>query len=114
MRLAIVGGRTFNDIHKLNEIMSKLSPPDTIISGGAIGADTVAANYARENNIELVEFLPDWKKYGRAAGMIRNKTIIDSADAVLAFWDGKSKGTKNSIALARKRKIPLWIEIYEI
>jgi len=60
-----------------------------------------------ENNIPIILFKPDWKKYGRAAGLRRNESIIESCDYCLAFWDGKSKGTKFSIDLCNKLKKPV-------
>lgn len=74
-----------------------------IISGGAKGADTLAKKYSNDNNIELLEFIPDWDKYGKSAGYIRNVEIIDNCDCVVAFWDGESKGTQHSINIAKKK-----------
>jgi len=103
MKAAIVGSRTFNDYDALRESIDSLNIHiDEIISGGAKGADSLAERYARENEIAITIFPAEWKKYGRAAGMIRNRDIIKSADVVIAFWDGESKGTKNSIDLAEK------------
>ena len=63
--------------------------------------------YTNENNIPIILFKPNWKKYGRAAGLRRNESIIESCDYCLAFWDGKSKGTKFSIDLCKKLKKPI-------
>jgi len=79
------------------------------VSGGARGVDTLAVYYAREHAIPLQEIHPQWAVEGPAAGFVRNKQIIDAADTVLAFWDGKSKGTKNSIDLARASGKQLFI-----
>ena len=68
----------------------------------AKGADSLAELYAKENDIPVEIFLPDWKKYGRAAGPVRNKLIIENAEFVVAFYDDESKGTKNGIDLAKK------------
>lgn len=65
-----------------------------IISGGAKGIDACAREYAVSHGIKLTEFLPEYEKYGRSAPLKRNITIIENADLVLAFWDGKSRGTK--------------------
>lgn len=73
-----------------------------IISGGAKGVDTCAADYAKAQGIPLLLFLPQYKLYGRAAPFIRNRAIVDEADMVLAFWDGKSSGTKYTMDYARK------------
>ena len=58
--------------------------------------------YAINNNIKLTEFLPDYKKYGKSVPLIRNIEIINYTDVILAFWDGKSRGTKYVIENAKK------------
>lgn len=78
-----------------------------IISGHASGADTLAERYAEDHGIPYIIFKPDWKRYGRGAGPIRNKAMIDYASednpVVIAFWNGESKGTRNMIDQGRKR-----------
>lgn len=103
MKLAIVGSRTFTNYEILEETLSTLEEPITeIISGGAPGADALAERWATKHNIPITVHKADWAKYGRAAGPKRNKKIIEDCDACVAFWDGKSKGTKNSIELSKK------------
>ena len=75
-----------------------------IVSGGAKGVDQCAAAYARQNNIKLTEFLPEYKKYGKGAPIVRNRLIVDYADKVIAFWDGKSGGTLSVIRYCQKAK----------
>lgn len=99
MNLAIVGSRGITDINLSQYITEQ---PEMIISGGAKGIDTLAAEYAHAHNIPLKEFLPEYDKYGRGAPIIRNRLIVEAADKVIAFWDGKSKGTLSSINLAKK------------
>ncbi len=101
MKLAVIGSRTFNDYDLVKSTLDN-HKPSVIISGGAKGADSLAKRYAIQNNIELIEIIPDWDKYGRAAGPIRNKEIVNQAEKVIAFWDGKSKGTKSAIDYANK------------
>ena len=98
MKIAIVGSR---NIH-IDNIEEYLSECDEIVSGGAKGVDTCAAEYAKKNNIKLTEFLPDYNRYAKAAPIVRNKQIVDYADKVIAFWDGKSKGTLSVIRYAEK------------
>ncbi len=81
------------------------------MSGGAKGVDTSARKYAKEKGVKLTEYLPEYEKYGRSAPLKRNITIIEYADAVLAFWDGQSRGTKFVIDNCRKRNIPLKVYI---
>jgi len=102
-KIGVVGSRTFNNYQYMKNILDKLFSCNKIISGGAIGADSLAARYAKENNIELEEFLPDWNRYGKSAGFKRNKQIVDASDIIVAFWDGESRGTANTISLAHKQ-----------
>lgn len=103
MRVAVIGSRNITNIH-----LQKYLPPTTtqIVSGGARGVDTCARNYAKAAGIPLVEFLPDYARYGRGAPLRRNVTIIQNADLVLAFWDGKSRGTKFVIDKCKSLGVP--------
>lgn len=80
-----------------------------IIKPGAKGADFLGKRYAEEMFLGYIEFLPDWDKFGKSAGYRRNFKIINEADYVIAFWDGKSKGTKHSIDLAKEQSKPFCI-----
>ena len=104
MKLAIIGSRTL----RIDDL-EKYLPEDVteIVSGGAKGIDTDAKNYAVKNNIKLTEFLPDYKRYGRGAPLKRNIQIIEYADIVIAFWDGKSRGTKFVIDNCKKKNVPV-------
>lgn len=107
--LAIIGSRTFDDYNLLKTELDKLSKVDLICSGGALGADSLGEKWAKESGVRTLIFKPDWNKYGKSAGMIRNKDIISNSDGVICFWDGKSKGTKNSIELSLKLNKPIII-----
>lgn len=103
MKLAIIGSRNCPPI----DIASHLKYiPDTIVSGGARGADSYARQFAQQHNLRLIEFLPDYEQYGRTAPLIRNKLIVEECDCLLAFWDGKSRGTKYTLDLAEKMGKP--------
>lgn len=106
MKIAIIGSRTIASAD-----IERYLPTDCtcIISGGAKGVDTISAEYARTNGIELVEMLPDYSKYGRGATHIRNRAIVEASDMVLAFWDGKSKGTISTVNYAKKTSKPFHI-----
>lgn len=104
---AIVGSRNFNCKKLLYDTLNDYNI-SLIVSGGAKGADSLAEEYAKDNNIPTKIFLLDWSK-GRSAGIQRNHNIILASDAVIAFWDGKSKGTEHSINLAKKYKKMLLI-----
>jgi hypothetical protein len=113
MKLAIIGGRDFDDYERLCVVMKNVkSPIEAIVSGHAKGADTLAERWADDHGVEKEIYLPDWDGLGKRAGFVRNQQIIDAADAVLAFWDQKSKGTAHSIGLAKKAGKPLKIINY--
>ena len=107
MKIGIVGGRDFNDYQSLKKKLSKFIEDNrislnSIVSGGAKGADTLAEKFATEMDVEMIVFKPDFEKFGRGAALARNTQIIQKSDVVFAFWDGKSKGTHDSIKKAEK------------
>ena len=101
-KIAIVGSRSisFEDSQKVREYIDNLPKDAILISGGASGVDTVAHSYAKNKFIFIVVH-PAWDRDGKSAGVIRNKTICDLADRVVAFWDGKSNGTLSCINQAK-------------
>jgi hypothetical protein len=107
VKIAVVGSRNFNDYDLLSEVLfSSVSPnEDTLISGGAKGADSLAEQFAKENEIDCKIFEAEWDKFGKSAGFLRNEQIVEEAEHVIAFWDGKSKGTLNTINKAKKKGI---------
>lgn len=100
MIVAIIGSRNLGVIGLENFLPENVTG---LVSGGAKGVDTCARKYAQAHNIPLTEFLPDYTRYGRSAPLKRNLEIIAYADLVLAFWDGKSRGTKYVIDNCKKR-----------
>ena len=108
-KVAVVGSRGIRHIE-----LSTYLPADCclIISGGAKGVDTLAEQYAKAHGIETLIIRPDYSRYGRSAPIRRNDSIVDYADMVLAFWDGKSRGTKYSIEYAKKIGKP--VKVIEI
>lgn len=110
MKVAIVGSRSIEYFD-----LSQFLPEQTteIVSGGAAGVDTIAKNYAVTHNIKYTEFLPEYQKYGRNAPLLRNVSIIEYADEVLVFWDGKSKGSKFVIEHCHKTGVPVRIFVLE-
>jgi len=97
MKVAVIGSRGFTDYELLTKTLKKISGITMIVSGGADGADKLGEQFADENKLDKKIFLPDWEKFGTKAGFIRNTDIINEADLVVAFWDGHSKGTLDSI-----------------
>lgn len=106
MRVAVIGSRGLY----VEDLGSYLPEGTTeIVSGGARGVDASAREYALRHGLKLTEFLPEYSRYGRGAPLRRNIAIIESADLVLAFWDGRSKGTKHVIDNCKERNIPVQI-----
>ena len=99
MKLAIVGSRKFTNLDISKFINEKVRE---VITGGAIGIDTLAERYADKNKLSKSIIRPEYDKYGKSAPIIRNKEIVERADKILAIWDGKSKGTKFTIEYAKK------------
>lgn len=98
MKVIIAGGRDFDNYEYLSETMSKLDFIVTeVVCGGARGADTLGETWAKNNGVPIKYFYPDWDNYGKSAGNIRNRDMADYGDYLVAFWDGKSKGTQNMI-----------------
>lgn len=107
MIIAVIGSRDFSDYGLLESTLASLPGITRIVSGGAKGADSLVEIYARQHQIPLVVFKADWKQYGKGAGIVRNRQIIEAAEMVVAFWDGVSKGTASTLALAKTKGIPI-------
>jgi hypothetical protein len=115
MRFGIVGSRSFLNYPYLcvcvSDAVTKLGNPpiDLVVSGGAKGADTLAIDYAKECGYVWKVFPANWERDGKSAGYKRNVEIVNNSDVVIAFWDGKSKGTAHTINLAKEQKKPCFI-----
>lgn len=123
MKLIIAGGRDFEDkdlatmefnkfCAELNVDLSKGEPVMEIASGGARGADRVGEYVALLHRIPVKKFIPDWNGLGKKAGHVRNAEMGDYADALLAFWDKKSKGTENMIKVAKRKGLHVKVVYY--
>ena len=109
MKIAVVGSRNIT----ASNLERYVSDGDEIVSGGAVGVDTCAAEYAKRNGLRLTVFTPEYQRYGKAAPIVRNKQIVDYADKVLVFWNGSSKGTLSVIKYAQKTGKPCEIILCE-
>lgn len=126
IRMIVAGGRTFSDyetlansieayLHGLNIFYDQLE----IVSGGCAGVDLLGERFAEERGIPVIRFPAEWKKYGRSAGVIRNQEMVNyAADGttrgiLVAFWDGKSKGTGYTVGYSKKAGIEVKIFLYD-
>lgn len=115
MKIIIAGGRDFNDYDLLCRNCDKALSLQTeieIVSGTANGADKLGEKYANENGYQVKQFPADWDRYGKSAGYKRNEEMAKYADALIAFWNGKSKGTKHMIDLANHYKLKVKVVTY--
>ena len=112
IKLAIVGSRDFLDyVFCKDFILSKFKVEniEEIVSGGARGADSLGERFAKEFNIKFTCFKPDWDTYGKRAGFLRNTTIVENSNTVIAFWVNKSNGTKDTISKAINSKSKVFV-----
>jgi len=117
-RVIVAGGRKFNDYplleNKLDNILSEVCKTHTvhIVSGRAFGADKLGERYANWNDLPIDSYPAEWDKYGKSAGYKRNALMADNADALVAFWDGKSRGTMHMIDLAKSKGLKIRVINY--
>lgn len=117
-KVIVAGSRGFDDAFQLetelNNYVEKLGDQYavSIVSGMAKGADRLAYQFAKENHVVCHEFPADWDQYGKVAGYRRNAEMARFADALIAFWDGESRGTKNMIDTMRNLNKPVEIILY--
>jgi YspA, cpYpsA-related SLOG family len=112
--LAVIGSRTMVDQQLFDETIEKwvkkYGEPDEIVSGGAVGADTMAEVYAREHDIQITVFRPDYATYpGKYAPIVRNTQIIEHCTNVLAFPSRSGSGTQDSLRKAKRFKRKVWV-----
>lgn len=110
-KVGVVGSRNFTDSLKfeanLTQILNDKGIPISkeclkIVSGGAKGADTLARCFAQKHGLEITEYKNDFAKYGVRGYFERNKQIVEDSDFIIAFWDGESRGTLNTLEQCKK------------
>jgi predicted Rossmann fold nucleotide-binding protein DprA/Smf involved in DNA uptake len=115
MKIAVIGSRDFKSDKHYEFMVSTLGSfgfdkdGNEIVSGGAKGADTLAKYFSEDADLGYKEFAPDWEKHGKGAAFIRNRQIVEYSDFIVCYWDGTSKGTENSISMARELGKPTLI-----
>jgi hypothetical protein len=115
MKVIIAGSRDFNDYNELCKFCDHVLQNQKeieVVSGTAKGADQLGEKYATERGYTIKQFPADWDKHGRSAGYIRNEEMAKYADALIAFWNGNSKGTEHMINLAKKYNLKIKVRNY--
>jgi len=115
MKVIIAGSRDIEDLKAVMDAVKASGFPafTEVVSGCAAGVDRVGEYYAQLYSIPVKQFPADWKRHKRGAGPIRNKQMAEYADALIAVWDGKSKGTKNMIDQATKKGLKVYVHIWD-
>lgn len=116
-RVIVTGSRCFNDFGFLKQELDKLFNENEefvgkeikIISGVALGTDALAIDYANKHKLTKTLFPANWKRYPRIAGFLRNEDMLSVATHLVAFWDGKSSGTRHMVEIAKGKGIPVWV-----
>lgn len=111
-KIAVVGSRSFDNYLLLRNYLLNYFHPFILISGGAQGADSLAESFADNKHLKKNIYRAEWDKYGKSAGPIRNKKMVEDADIIVAFWDGESKGTKMTIDYAKEKGKPVYVVMY--
>ena len=111
MRVIIAGSRSIENYSILLDAIDESGfQVTTVISGRAKGVDRMGETYAYLRGLTIDVFPADWDKHGKAAGYIRNSEMAEHADALIAIWDGKSKGTKNMIEIAKRKGLKVFVK----
>lgn len=110
MKVIVAGSRTISDCAVVSKAIAASGFEITeIVSGGARGVDLLGERYAREHGIPTKVFIAKWNDYGKAAGGMRNRDMAEYAEALIAVWDGKSRGTQDMIDKAYRRDLKVYV-----
>lgn len=111
MRTIIAGSR---DVTNYNELIKAIQEctwkPTTVLCGLARGVDMLGERWAKENDIDVEYYIANWNKYGKKAGYVRNEEMAKNADALIALWDGKSRGTAHMVDLACEYGLDIFVQ----
>lgn len=110
MKVIIAGSRTITNQAAVDLAMELSGfQVTTVLSGTAKGVDLLGEAWAESRRIPIDRYPADWKQYGKRAGFLRNQEMAEDADALVAVWDGESKGTKHMIAIARFQGLKIFV-----
>ena len=115
-RVIIAGGRDFCDYalleQSMDRLLSNIEDNIVVVCGMARGADSLGEQYAKAREFQVCYFPAEWDKYGKSAGYKRNEQMAQNADALVAFWDGQSRGTKHMINIANRYSLKVRVIRY--
>lgn len=113
MKTIIAGSRNFISTVEALVIFDRIVPPETVevVSGGARGVDRLGEEWARKEDLPIKQFIPDWDGIGKSAGYRRNVDMAEYADALVAIWDGQSRGTKHMIDIAKRKGLSVYVHL---
>jgi hypothetical protein len=110
MRVIIAGSRDMNYDFVVSDAMQASGfKPSVVVCGMARGVDMIGRRWAIGNEIKVDEYHANWKEEGRSAGYKRNVQMVENADALVAVWDGKSRGTSHMIDLAKSHGLEVYV-----
>jgi len=108
MRLIIAGSRSFTHYQHLCQTLAPERHRITqVLTGGARGADQLGFRWALKHHIRSRCFAADWERFGKAAGVRRNHQMAQAGDLLIAFWDGRSAGTRHMISCMQQLGKPV-------
>lgn len=112
LRTIIAGSRSVDSMRVVEEAVARSGfSVSEVVSGCARGADRLGEMYAKKTGLPVKRFPADWKGLGRTAGVVRNHAMARYADALIAVWDGRSRGTGHMINIARKRGLRVYVHL---
>jgi len=110
LRTIVAGSRTAANKGYVAQALRQISwVPTVVLSGGARGADRLGEEWAKTNGIPIELYPADWDRHGKSAGYIRNSEMADKAEALIAIWDGQSKGTQHMVKLAEQKGLTVFV-----
>lgn len=121
MKWLVTGGRSITDVSLIEEhldtMFKKYGKPEVLIHGDCSGVDKISGSWAEKNKITVKTFPAEWKRYGRAAGPIRNRQMADECskeDLCVSVWNGSSSGTKDMLGVCEKKGMKTEVKIVKV
>ena len=110
MKVVICGSRDLENYQLVEEAVSRSGfSISTVLSGGSRGVDRLGITFACNHHHLVQVYMPEWERLGKRASAVRNREMVEAAEAVIAVWDGKSCGTCNMIELASNHSLPCFV-----